>query len=465
MLLTKKFIFKTNRTEAIILGHLTYSASKLFNEANYQRYEFKKLKLEKRPNWYDQKKNMKNNMWYKNLPSQTAQDVLKTLDESWKSYDVLKYKFDHGKKLSGEPRAPYYKKDGSHTNITYLTNGFKLIENKIRFAIPKAMKEHLLKKFNIDSEFFYIPIKESIDGEIKEISFSFIRKFEYEVFISYETFVKPIKPDNGRHISIDLGINNLMTVYDNVGRSFIISGNSYLQTLHYYNKQIAHYQSINDEAHKKDIKLKKHLYQTRRINELFEKKERKISYILHSSTKTILDYCLANNITKVVIGDIKGIDNHKTNQKGKKEKEFNQKLHSLPFDKIYHMLDYKLRKRGITLIKQNEAFTSQCSPATKEVSSEFADKNNRIYRGLYQEGNAIYNADSVGAFNILRKYYQENNIETKLTCECLSNPKKISIPVTSNSAKKEVGIMGRNCPDFNMLQSMLESMLGNSIAE
>ena len=419
----------------------------------------------KEPNWYDQKKRLKDNIWYKNLPSQTAQDVLKTLDESWKSYDVLKYKYDHRKKLSGEPKAPYYKNKESHTNITYLNNGFKISENKIRFAIPKAMKEYLVYKFNINCEYFYVPIKEQIDGKIKEISFSYINKFEYEVFISYETFVKPIKQDNGRHISIDLGINNLMTVYDNMGRSFIISGNSYLQTLHYYNKQIAHYQSINDETHKKDIILGKHLYQTRRINELFEKKNRKISYILHSATKTIVDYCLINNITNVVIGDIKGIDKHKNNQKGKKEKEFNQKLHSLPFDRIYQLLDYKLRKRGISLIKQNEAFTSQCSPTSKEVSSEYAYKNNRIYRGLYQDGDAIYNADSVGAFNILRKYYQENNINKKLTYKCLSNPKTISIPVTSNFAKKEVGIVGRDCPDFNILKSMLESMLGNSIAE
>ncbi|MBQ0009248.1 MAG: hypothetical protein KBS97_03145, partial [Firmicutes bacterium] len=104
-------------------------------------------------------------------------------------------------------------------------------------------------------------------------------------------------------------------------------------------------------------------------------------------------------------------------------------------------------------------------PTSKEVSSEYADKNNRIYRGLYQDRNAIYNADSVGAFNILRKYYQENKINRKLTYKCLSNPKKTSIPVTSNFTKKEVGIMGRDCPDINMLQSMLESMLGNSIAE
>ena len=43
MQLIKKFTFKTNEIEAIILGHLTYSASKLFNVANYERKEYKSL--------------------------------------------------------------------------------------------------------------------------------------------------------------------------------------------------------------------------------------------------------------------------------------------------------------------------------------------------------------------------------------------------------------------------------------
>ena len=465
MQLTRKFVFKTNNTEAIILGHLTYAASKLFNVANYERHEFKKLGFDKEPNWYDQKKNLKTNMWYKNLPSQTAQDVLKTLDESWKNFHVLKYKFDHGKKLSGEPKAPYYKKDGSHTNITYLNNGFKLEGNKIRFSIPKVLKTYLKDKFCIQNDYFYVPIKTHIDGEIKEISFSFVNKYEYEVFISYETFEKPIKPDNGRHISIDLGLNNLATIYDNIGRSFIISGNSYLQTLHYYNKQIAYYQSINDEAHQKEINAKKHIYHTKRINKLTEKKNRIITYILHASSKMIVNYCLANNITKVIIGDIKGIDNHKTNNKGKNKTEFNQKLHSLPFDRFYKLLDYKLRKRGLTLIKQNEAFTSQCSPTSKEVSIEYAEKDKRIYRGLFKDGNDIYNADSVGAFNILRKYYAENNINRRTTYKCLSNPKKISISVTSSLMMDEAGVLGRDYPDIDILKKMIDSMLGNSITE
>jgi putative transposase len=53
---------------------------------------------------------------------------------------------------------------------------------------------------------------------------------------------------------------------------------------------------------------------------------------------------------------------------------------------------------------QEESYTSQCSPYTKEVSEAYAQKNNRKSRGLYITEGQAYNADCVGAYNILRKY-------------------------------------------------------------
>lgn len=41
------------------------------------------------PNWYEQKKKLKEQFWYKNLPSQSA-EVLKVLQESWESFFELK---------------------------------------------------------------------------------------------------------------------------------------------------------------------------------------------------------------------------------------------------------------------------------------------------------------------------------------------------------------------------------------
>ena len=459
MLLTKKVILKVNETQAIILGHLTMAASKLFNIGNFERKEYKNLGFEKEPNWYEQKKKLKDNLWYKSLPSQTAQDVLANLDEAWKSFKNLKFKFDHGKRLSGEPKSPYFKGRNSHTNITYLNNSFKLEGNEIRFMIPKLLKQFLNKKYQIIDNFFYVKIKKRIDGIIKEITFSYLNKNEYEMLINYETYAKPIKKDNGRHISIDLGITNLATIYDNKGYSFIISGNSYLSTLHRYNKLISYYQSIFDRVNKLDEKGEK---TSSRIKKLYQKKNKVINYIMHTLTRNIVDYCLTNNISRVIIGDIKGIDDKETKLIGYKKTEFNQKLHSLPFNKIYSLLDYKLKKQGIILIKQEESFTSQCSPLCKEVNKDYAHKENRIQRGLFKDGNNVFNADSVGAFNILRKYYQLNKINKYLNWKCLSNPTKISISVTSN--ENEVGVKGRDYPQIIAVISALNEKPGNSIA-
>ena len=167
MLLTYQFELRVNETMSIILGHLCYAASKLFNVANYERKEYKSLGFDIMPDWYDQKKRLKDNIWYKSLPSQSSQDVLARLEESWKSYLVLHHKWELKKKANilkesdGEPKSPYYKKDGYHMNIKYLSNGFKVIDNKIRLSIPKALKKHLKDKYNIQNDYFYITSKKS----------------------------------------------------------------------------------------------------------------------------------------------------------------------------------------------------------------------------------------------------------------------------------------------------------------
>lgn len=45
-------------------------------------------------------------------------------------------------------------------------------------------------------------------------------------------------------------------------------------------------------------------------------------------------------------------------------------------------------------------------------------------RGLYKQDNIIYNADSVGAYNIMRKYTIRNNVYIPMINKGLSNPKK-----------------------------------------
>ena len=86
MLLVKKEVFIPTTEQKMIFGHMGYAAYKLWNVGNYEKLNYKKLGMTVFPNWYDQKKRLKDNFFYKNLPSQTAQDVLQQLQEAWNSF-------------------------------------------------------------------------------------------------------------------------------------------------------------------------------------------------------------------------------------------------------------------------------------------------------------------------------------------------------------------------------------------
>ena len=107
----------------------------------------------------------------------------------------------------------------------------------------------------------------------------------------------------------------------------------------------------------------------------------------------------------------------------------NQKLHGLPYEKIYSILEYKLSMEGIGLIRQDEAYTSQCSPHSDSITKICARKENRKARGLYKDGKDIYNADAVGAYNILRKYFREEGMEKEMSVTGLSHPEIIKVAV------------------------------------
>ena len=481
MLLTYQFTIKVDDKVSIILGHLCYAASKLFNVGNYERKEYKTLGFEEMPNWYDQKKRLKDSFWYKSLPSQTAQDVLARLEQSWESYLTLHYKWNkrkengHLKENDGEPQSPYYKKDGYHMNIKYLNGQFKIIDNKIRLSIPKSLKEHLKEKYQIEEPYYYIKLKRKFDV-IKQIEFSYVNRNEYKVYVIYEKSQENYKKDNKHYISIDIGTKNLLTVYDNNGKSFIVSGQSLLNTNYYFSKRIAYYQSKYDTCYPNHKKGET----TKRIKQLYETKRKRINLILHRASKVIVDYCLSNDISRVIIGDLSGLLNVNKNFVNNDERHrYNQNIRAVCFNKIYDLLTYKLTLKGIELIKVNEAYTSSCLPTSNNVSESCSNKKYRIKRGLMKCHTQIYNSDSVGAYNIMRVYKQISKKRFEMPLKRLSNPTRKYIPVTDqffnedyinwNGKAGNVGISGRNYPRgyelIDLINQNITQMLGNSVAE
>ena len=393
MLLAKDTTVQLNQVYANIVGHMCYAAYKLWNVCNYERIHYKELGMEQYPDWYYQKASHKEDLWYRSLPSQTAQEVCKLLDKAWKSFYVLQ-------KSKGvqNPRPPYFKQ--RKMAVTYMQNGIahEKGSEKVRLSLSKQLKGYMKSEYDIHENYLYLENKIFRDMDhIKQIRlYPPGKDGTSRVIIIFEIPEVERLEDNGRYLSIDVGLHNLMTCYDNRGKCFIV-GRKYLQITQRYDKEIARVQSQWGRVQASSgVRYPK---PSRHILRLYEKKKNSVKDYLHKMTNYIAGYCEKNGIHSVVIGDIKGI--RKVSNLGKKT---NQKLHGLPYEKIYHMLEYKLHMRGISLIRQEEGYSSQCPPTCEKVAKEYAQEKNRRYRGLYMKEKQIYNADAVGAYNILRKY-------------------------------------------------------------
>ena len=418
MLLSHKTNIKLNANESNIIGHMCYAAYKLWNVCNYERRNYKKLGMIQYPDWYNQKSRLKDNMWFKALPSQTAQEVCKLVDKSWKSFFVLTK--SHGIQ---NPQPPRFKQSGMA--ITYMQNAVVHIAktNHVRLSLSKQLKAYLKQTYDISANYLYLENKIfQYTDIIKQIKiYPPDQKGVCQIIVIYEVDDIEQMTDNGHYVSIDLGLHNLMTCYDSDGSSFIL-GRKYLEISQKYDKEIARLGS--QWASCQASKGLKHPKPSKHLCRVYEKKRNSIHDYLHKVTRTVADYCREHDVHTVIIGEITHIRKDKN-----LGKVTNQKLHALPYAKLYGMLEYKLAMYGIVLKKQTEEYTSQCSPYAPEVSKKYAGKSNRMNRGLYKDQFKVYNADAVGAYNIMRKYIAVSSIGKELSVTGLSSPEIIKVAV------------------------------------
>lgn len=411
--LAKRCTIIPTTEQQITLGCLCYAARKLWNVANYERKQWAKDSGFPYPNWYDQKKRLKSHFWYKNLPSQSAQELLKVLSGSWKSFYKLK-------QTGGveNPKPPRYKQ--SNFNVSFLNNGFKITNNQIRLTIPASLKKYLKETYGIKNKYLFVDVPKHLQlkaSQVKTIEIKPLINGKYELIFVVEIEDVALQTPDTNFMSIDIGVVNFLTCYLYDGSSFIFSGRQLLSINRYYDKTIAHYQSI--ASAQQIAQGKKYPQNTKRINQLYEKRAKQVHHLLHCMTRSLVDLAHSKGVTTIVIGDITGIREnanfgHKTNQK----------FHKLPYRKVINLIKYKAKLLGITVIDNiKEHYTSQTCCACKEMpSKENACKSNRKHRGLYvcKDCGTVINADVNGSVNISKKYLETLN---ELPVVVLNTPK------------------------------------------
>jgi len=361
------------------LDELTFKCKNLYNKANYIiRQEF--INNGNYISKFDMFSICKDIDEYKALPVRISRGVLRTLDANWKSFFACIKKWKTNKELfRGKPNIPkYLAKNGKFTALFYDTAILKETKNKKGIGLSSLKMRLPIKTKNKLIEIQVVPTKTN----------------KYKINIIYDYKEEQLKQDNELYCSVDLGINNLMTVTSNKRGiiPLVINGKPLKSINQYYNKTKAKYQS----------ELPKNTYTSDRINKLTFKRNNKVNDYLHKTSNYIVKFCLENNLNTLVIGY-----NEFWKQKINIGSVNNQKFVQIPFDKLLFMLEYKCQKYGINITTHEENYTSKCSFLDNEVIGKHNSyMGKRIKRGLFKSKNdVLINADVNGSYNILRKVF------------------------------------------------------------
>ena len=396
------------------LKYLCHIAKNLKNQAiyNVRQHYFKNKKY---LSYNENYKMLKNSENYKKLNSNMAQQILKEVDESFKSFFAL-LKLAKNGQYNGKIKLPnYLDKDGFTTLvigfvrlkddilIVPYSNSFKKTHQEVKIKLPPVLKDKKIKEIRI------IPKQHS-------------RYFEIQYIYEVEEVQRELNKENA--LGIDLGIDNLCTCVTNDGKDFIIDGRKLKSINQFYNKRNASLQSLKDT--KKKIKEKIKLLQAK----ITTKRNNRVNDYLSKTARTIINYCIENDIGKIVIGY--NVTFQRNSNIGKVN---NQNFVNIPYGKLRNKLEYLCDMYGIECILQEESYTSKASFFDRDDlpvynadnPQEYIFSGRRVKRGLYmtKKGNLI-NADVNGALNILRK---SNVVDLTVLCDRgeLDTPKRIRI--------------------------------------
>jgi len=375
---------KVCRTEKIIshnkdLKEICFNSKNLYNAAQYLCRQFY---FENKENkdilkvflFYNQLyKLLKDTPEYKALPAAAAQQTLKKVDRTWKSYrKAIQSYWKDKSKFIGEPKIPgYLKKTGLYV-VEYPGQGLSIKEGFIR--LPRT------------------DIKIQTSDKIVKGNVCCLRVVPYcdlfKIEIVYEREIEDLKLDSTRILGIDIGVNNLAAVTSNQNDipTFLINGRPLKSFNQYYNKNLAKKKSILKQVNKQNY--------SKECHRLTYKRNQKIEDYLHKASHWVISICKELDIGTIIIGKNDG-----WKQGSKLGKKNNQNFVQLPFAKFIHMIQYKAEEIGIKIILTEESYTSKIDHfVLEEMKYQNSYLGKRIKRGLFQSSNGkILNSDINGS--------------------------------------------------------------------
>ena len=393
MLITWKQNLKNlKKKEFDLLYHMCRLSKNVYNEALYnirQHYFAEGEYLRYESNYYL----MKDSENYKRLGANVAQQTMRCVDASFKSFfslldGVKKNKFSISK--VSIPR--YLDKDGLyplHFPQASTKDGYFLVSMspELRRSTDVRLKIKM-PPYLVDKHIRQIHIVPRYNGKFFEVRYMF----------DEDEVEQPVL-DYSKVLAIDLGVNNFATCATSDYNAFIIDGKKIKSINQWYNKELSRLSSIKDHQKIKGWTKKQYT--------ITQKREKRIQDYIYCSAKYIVNYCIENQIGNIVVGYNDGFQDAPTLGKVN-----NQQFVMLPFGKFKSRIKELCDRYGINYTTQEESYTSKASFFDNDEIPKWNPQNphqgkfsgKRIKRGLYQTAEGkLLNADVNGALNILRK--------------------------------------------------------------
>ena len=411
-------------------GILEFLCTESNNLTNCGIYYSRQLyfKTGKIPTGFDLNKQLgtiQQNKHYQALYSDTAQQILGTVAESFKSFLGLLKGVKKGT-VTPHPKLPNYRKSGGFSLVTYTGRSVKLIDSSLRFPLGKKVKAW----FGIDS--FTLPMPTNLRlKNIKEYRILPRNRKFYIEFI-YQTAASSADKDASKVLGIDHGINNWLTCVSNVGTSFLVDGLHLKSVNQWYNKSVATLKENQPQG-----------FWSKRCAAITEKRNRQMRDAVNKAARIVINHCIENKIGTVVFG-------WNTGQKDSANmgKKTNQKFATLPTAKVKNRIAQLCEQYGINFVETEESYTSKSSFLDNDTLPTFGAKpegwqpsGKRVKRGLYKTASGfLVNADCQGSANIIRKVAVTLGLNlSEISRGVLSTPSKVRLWTLEKSPYLQVG--------------------------
>lgn len=373
-------VIKKNDEHFAVCQQLTTIAKQLYNVGlYYQRQNL--INDGVFVNHKDVYQIMKANPNWQMLPAKVSNKVWQQVTGSWKHWFKALDSFKNNpNKFTGKPKIPNYISD---TNVVTYEKGALNTRGIPEGFIRLSKTDILLNVSNINGNI--------VEAKIVPKGSRFIIK------VIYKKEVEDLCLNKNKVASIDLGVNNLMTITTNQGTvvPHLVNGRPLKSINQYYNKKKAMLQS----------KLPKGRYNSKAIERLTIKRNNKIDDYLHKASKQLIDWLIINDIGTLIIGK-----NDQWKSKVNIGKRNNQNFVNIPHSRLVEYIGYKYGSMGGIVKLTEESYSSKSSFFDKdEMEKDIEFSGKRIKRGLYRSGKVgKINADVNGSLNIMRKVIKES---------------------------------------------------------